>query len=104
MEKVGIIAMTDLDDPLYRISLGYIKKERYTGSSSGTRFMLEKEESGEGEEKVKKIHVCLWPEPYAYEKTADELKQHEYFLFNEDGLKEAWEYVKSVTGAATQSL
>ena len=79
--------MTDLDDPLYRISLGYIKKERYTGSSSGTRFMLEKEESGEGEEKVKKIHVCLWPEPYAYEKTLMSLNSMNIFYLMKMGLR-----------------
>lgn len=80
----------DLRSNLYRISLAYIKKERYTGSSNGLRFFLEKKQEGE-EEAV--ILVCLWPEPLCFEKTEDDKKFFREFAFSEEGLDEAIEYL-----------
>ncbi len=86
----------DLRSNLYRISLAYIKKERYTGSSDGLRFFLEKKEE-EGCDP--KILVCLWPEPLCFEKTEDAEKHYCEFAFSEDGLNEAIDYL---TGALTE--
>lgn len=46
--------------------LNYIKKEELTGSDTGMRYMLKK--------KGDSICVTIWPEPYCYAKTKDELK------------------------------
>ncbi|MBR3104641.1 MAG: hypothetical protein IKH46_12560 [Lachnospiraceae bacterium] len=80
----------DLRAGLYKIRLNYIKKERYTGSNDGMRFMLEKK-SAEGEED--RILVCLWPEPYSYEKTGEDQKRFREFPFTEDGLQSAVSYI-----------
>lgn len=80
----------DLRAGLYKISLNYIKKERYTGSNDGVRFMLEKK-SEEGQED--QILVCLWPEPFSYEKTEDEQKRFREFPFSEEGLEAAVSYI-----------
>ncbi|MBR3515768.1 MAG: hypothetical protein IKO10_05585 [Lachnospiraceae bacterium] len=80
----------DLRDGLYKISLNYIKKERYTGSNDGVRFLLEKK-SAEGEED--RILVCKWPEPFSFEKTEEEKKTFREFSFDEDGLQSAVAYI-----------
>ena len=80
----------DLRAGLYKISLNYIKKERYTGSNDGMRFMLEKK-SAEGEED--KILVCLWPEPFSYEKTEEDQKRYREFSFHDEGLEAAVSYI-----------
>jgi hypothetical protein len=80
----------DLRANLYRISLAYIKKERYTGSCDGLRFFLEKKEA-EGEDPV--IQVCLWPEPYCFEKTPDDQKHYREFAFSDEGLEQAIDYL-----------
>ncbi|MBR1471623.1 MAG: hypothetical protein IJ600_08285 [Lachnospiraceae bacterium] len=87
----------DLRQGLYLISLNYIKKERYTGSNDGMRFMLEKK-SEEGQED--KILVCTWSEPYSYEKTEEDKKNYRMFAFSEEGLKEAVAYLMGEQGNA----
>lgn len=59
------------------ISLNFIKKEPMTGSYKGMRYVLRK--SGD------EIEVCIWPEPYNFLKTADELKQFKTFELSSDG-------------------
>ena len=59
------------------IALNFIKKEPVTGSYKGMRYRL----SNAGEE----IEACIWPEPYNYIKTADELKQYSRFELSEEG-------------------
>ena len=85
----------DLRAGLYKISLNYIKKERYTGSNDGVRFLLEKK-SAEGEED--QILVCLWPEPFSFEKTAEDQKRFRGFPFSEDGLQSAVAYIMGEDG------
>ena len=80
----------DLRDGLYKISLNYIKKERYTGSNDGMRFLLEKK-SVEGEED--RILVCTWPEPFSYEKTEEDRKEYREFPFTQEGLDLAVQYL-----------
>ena len=59
------------------IALEFIKKEPMTGSYKGMRYRL----SRSGDE----IEACIWPEPYNYIKTADELKQYNRFPLSADG-------------------
>ena len=61
------------------VSLNFIKKEPVTGSYSGMRYRLSN--SGEG-----KIEACIWPEPYNFIRTKDELKQYNTFNLDEEGI------------------
>ena len=59
------------------------------------RFLLEKK-SAEGEED--QILVCLWPEPFSFEKTAEDQKRFREFPFSEDGLQSAVAYIMGEDG------
>lgn len=60
------------------VSLNFIKKEPVTGSYKGMRYRLRN--NGEG-----KIEACIWPEPYNFLKTGEELKQYKEFELDEEG-------------------
>ncbi len=77
----------DLRDPLYKISLNYLKKEAYSGSGDGIRFMLKKEAAPEGEGDV--LEVWIWPEPLSFEKTDEEKRSKKVFSFDKEGLDAA---------------
>lgn len=75
--------------------LNYVKKEEYTGSMEGMRYMLKKKTVLEGEAEKTYLEVIIWPEPYNYAKTEEEKKQRKDFDFSEEGLKEAVGYLNS---------
>ena len=89
--------MFDLNEIL--LDLNYIKKEPLSGSSDGVRYLMEKyvKVEGEGEEKKEEtcMRVTLWPEPYGYHRTPEEQKIRECFPLNQDGIKEAVEWMNS---------
>ena len=51
--------------------LNYVRKEEYTGSMDGMRYMLKKKEKEDGSA----LEVIIWPEPYCFSKTEEEKKQ-----------------------------
>ena len=51
-----------LKDKLYRVPLAYIKKERYTGSYEGMRYMLEKKDVKPEEKKSEQFKKDVKPE------------------------------------------
>lgn len=67
----------------------YVKKEEYSASMEGMRYMLKKKESGEGS----LLEVCIWPEPYCYAKTPEEKKQRKEFPFSAEGVEEAADWL-----------
>lgn len=69
--------------------LNYVKKEEYTGSTEGMRYMLKKKTVGEDTF----LEVIIWPEPYGYAKTPEQRKQRRDFTFNGDGLEEAVDWM-----------
>ena len=71
--------------PSSSISLNFIKKEPMSGSYKGMRYVLRRA----GDE----IEVCIWPEPYNFLKTADELKQFKKFPLDADGKEEAVSWI-----------
>lgn len=77
----------DLRDPLYRINLNYLKKEAYSGSGDGLRFMLKKGSAADGEGDV--LELWLWPEPLSFEKTAEDKRSKKEFSFDQEGLDAA---------------
>ncbi|MBQ3105082.1 MAG: hypothetical protein IJC59_04370 [Lachnospiraceae bacterium] len=84
------------------ISLEFIKKEAYTGSYQGMRYLLETvtppAEEGEGREESgqkweKAIRAVIWPEPYNYGKTPEQRKQQRLFPLSSEGKDAAVEWL-----------
>lgn len=67
------------------LSLNFVKKEDFTGSHQGMRFMLHQETV----EEEKKLKVYVWSEPFGFDATPDEQKLSELFAFSEEGLSQA---------------
>ena len=69
--------------------LNYIKKEEYTASMEGMRYMLKKKETGE----ESRLEAVIWPEPYCYAKTEEEKKRRKEFPFSPEGIKQAADWL-----------
>lgn len=67
------------------LSLNFVKKEDFTGSYKGMRFMLRQENV----EEEKKLKVYVWSEPFGFDATPDDKKLSELFTFSEEGLAQA---------------
>lgn len=63
----------------------YVKKEEYSASMDGMRYMLKKKETEEGAA----LEVIIWPEPYCYARTPEENKQRKEFEFSAAGVEQA---------------
>ena len=72
------------------VSIAFIKKSVFAGSYQGMRYQLGKKEE---EEKGTVLEAVVWPEPFNYEHTAEEVKQRASFSFDPDGLKMAVEWL-----------
>ena len=64
------------------LSLGYLKKAVFRGSYRGMRFQMQKDTKEE--ETILKVYA--WPEPFTFDKTADDLKVSQVFPFTTEGL------------------
>ena len=71
------------------LSLNFVKKEDFTGSHKGMRFMLHQETV----EEEKKLKVYIWSEPFGFEATPDEEKIFKLFEFSEEGLSLAIDWM-----------
>lgn len=69
--------------------LNYVKKEEYTASMDGMRYMLRKKETPDGNV----LEVVIWPEPYCYAKTEEDKKQRMEFSFTANGVQEAADWL-----------
>lgn len=78
------------------LPLNFVKKEDFTGSHKGMRFLLHQESVGE----EKKLKVYVWSEPFGFEATPEEKKLSELFAFSEEGLEQAiaWMNEKHAAG------
>lgn len=74
------------------VSINLLKKETFTGSLNGMRFRLKKEVT-EGEESVTLLLVTIWPQPYNFASTDDNLKISKEFEFTKDAIKEAADWL-----------
>lgn len=72
--------------------LNYIKKEEYSGSMDGMRYMLKKAKL----EDEDKVLVTVWPEPLGIHATAEELKMCEYFNLDADGVSDAADWINKM--------
>lgn len=65
--------------------LNYIKKEEYSGSMGGMRYMLKRSKSGE--EDI--IRVTIWPEPLNLIKTPENLRETTNVPLTAEGVEQA---------------
>lgn len=69
--------------------LNYIKKEEYSGSMEGMRYMLKKGKSNE--EDV--IRVTIWPEPLTMLRTPEHLRTSLEVPLSAEGVEQAAEWI-----------
>ena len=69
--------------------LNYIKKEEYSGSMEGMRYMLKRVKSG-GEDVIR---VTVWPEPFNLLHTPDELKESVEVPLTAEGVDQAADWI-----------
>lgn len=96
--------------------IGFLKKEKFNGSSEGMRYRMEKysfevpdpeaeadpaaaEATAPGEAaavptRTETVLRCtVWPEPFCYERTPAEVKTVQDFPFTEDGVESARQWL-----------
>ena len=66
--------------------LNFVKKDDYTGSYSGMRYLIRSISKEE-------MKVFIWPEPYAFAKTDKELISEKTFPLSNEGVEEARIYL-----------
>lgn len=64
------------------LTLNFVKKEDFTGSYKGMRFMLRQEAA----EEERMLRVYLWSEPFCFDVTPEDQKISKLFPFSEEGL------------------
>lgn len=67
------------------LNLNFYKKERFTGSYHGMRYLIRKGKAGEEEDAADCFEVYAWAGPYIFDITPDEKKISAIFPFNEEG-------------------
>lgn len=78
--------------------LNFVKKEEYSGSMDGMRYMIRRvpgEKPEPDAEVPDRICVIIWPEPLGLFSTPDELKTTEYFTLDEDGISDVADWLNS---------
>ena len=76
------------------LSLNYLKKQTYTGSFRGMRYLLRKK----GDEKAGDVQLeaVVWPEPLNLEHTNDVYIQNKNFTFSEGGRNDAIKWLNEI--------
>ncbi|MCM1145514.1 MAG: hypothetical protein NC318_12030 [Blautia sp.] len=69
--------------------LNYIKKEEYSGSMDGMRYLLKRVKGGTEDE----IQVTIWPEPFGIHKTPEEEKESIRVPLTEEGVAQAADWL-----------
>lgn len=70
------------------LSTKFLKKEKYSGSFGGMRFLFEA--TGDN------VNVYIYPEPFCFEQTPDDQKIKREFSFSQEGLEEAVSWLKKM--------
>lgn len=65
--------------------INFFKKEAFTGSERGMRYIVRKQEDI--------LEACVWPEPYGFEATPDAQKQKAEFEFTSEGIRSAVDWI-----------
>ncbi len=74
------------------LNLNYYKKTDYTGWTNGMRFRIARETS---EDTDAIFHVWVWPGPYIFGLTSDDLKTDATFPFSEEGKIQAVDWINA---------
>jgi len=72
------------------LNLNYYKKTTYTGWMNPLRFLIKMEKPDEGDPI---FHAWVWPGPYIFDLTKEELKLDKTAPFTEDGKKEIVDWI-----------
>ena len=82
------------------LNLNFYKKEKFTGSYKGMRYLLKKDsvelpsENPDTPPETKTIFRCyIWPGPYNFASTSDEKKISATFDFTEEGKQQAVDWL-----------
>lgn len=70
------------------LPLQFIKKSPYTGSYKGMRFRFWKEDD--------ELVLCIYPEPFAFDKTPEEEKEYFRYPFTQESYEEAYRKLNEV--------
>lgn len=79
-------------------SIPFYKKTFFNGTDKGMHFKIERkeetltDENGE-EKKETKFKVTVWPGPYCFDKTKDDVKYSKDFVFSTEGLDEICDWL-----------
>ena len=66
------------------LNMNFYKKEKFTGSYQGMRYLIQKDQEEDAEDENVKhdiFRVTIWPGPYNFASTADDLKSSAVFPF-----------------------
>lgn len=74
------------------LAFHFYKKEKFTGSYCGMRYLIEKTTEGEAE----LFAVYTWPQPYNFEATLQEDKCRKTFPFTAESLEEITDYLNRI--------
>lgn len=73
--------------------LKHYNKGNYSGSYFGMRYYI----CGKSlDDETKFLSLCVWPEPYNFSSTKEELKEYFEFEFTEEGLEKLENQVNAV--------
>ncbi len=78
---------------IYDIKSFYNKKAVLKASFRGMRYQLEQYKDPAQEDAEPVLRTTIWPEPFCFEKTPEERKTIKEFIYTEDGLDEAYEWI-----------
>ena len=82
------------------LNMNFYKKEKFTGSYKGMRYLLKKDsvelpsETPDSPPESKTVfRCCIWPGPYNFASTPEELKISATFDFTEEGKQQAVDWM-----------
>ena len=78
------------------LNLNFYKKERFTGSYLGMRYLIQKEKDGDGEDAADCLCAYAWPGPYIFSNTPDEKKVSARFPFSDEGRHQAVDWLNDL--------
>lgn len=71
------------------IPYGGLKKEPFSGSHHGMRYMM----NGDDGKNSTTFSVWVYPEPWCFEQTPDEEKEHAVFSLSDEGMDQAIDWL-----------
>ena len=78
------------------LNMNFYKKEKFTGSYQGMRYLIQKDPAPSPEDAEKSVdlfRVYIWPGPYNFETTEDEKKTSVTFPFTPEGKQQVVDWL-----------